>query len=322
MRKVKKVALLDTSVASNNKGDKIIVEATKKAIRDSIPDAFIVGIPTHERMFKRSYDVLNSADAAVVAGSNLLSSDMWNFRQWRVGFIDSIFVTNLVFCGVGWWQYQDTPTRYSKFLIKKLSSDEHVHSVRDVYTKKMLKKVEIENVLNTSCPTMWSLGKNVEHFDSISNAVVFTVTCYKKNRTEDLGWIKVLQELYSNVYFWPQQAGDLSYLRSIDGINLSGVEFLTPGLDSYDGILCSGVDYVGTRLHGGIRSLQHGNRTLILSVDNRAREMSKDTGIPTAPRNEPETIRRILKGSQTIDISLPTNNIERWKQSLRDKVYE
>ena len=29
-------------------------------------------------------------------------------------------------------------------------------------------------------------------------------------------------------------------------------------------------DYIGTRLHGGIRALQHGRRSLILSVDNRA----------------------------------------------------
>jgi polysaccharide pyruvyl transferase WcaK-like protein len=34
--------------------------------------------------------------------------------------------------------------------------------------------------------------------------------------------------------------------------------------------------YVGTRLHGGIFSMQHGVSALIIQVDNRAAEIAKD----------------------------------------------
>jgi hypothetical protein len=40
------------------------------------------------------------------------------------------------------------------------------------------------------------------------------------------------------------------------------------------------VDFVGARLHGGIRALQRGRRTLTIALDNRAREIAGDTGMP------------------------------------------
>jgi len=321
MKQITKVALLDTSVASENKGDEIIVESTKRVIKDVFENAFITTVPTHERIFKRSYEIIESADASIVAGSNLLSSSMWSFRQWRLGIIDAFFVNDLTFCGVGWWRYQNDPSTYSKILLKRISSSKKIHAVRDSYTKKMLEKSGVENVKNTSCPTMWKLDKKGGHFEGISDSVVFTLTCYKKGYADDKNWVKTIQDIYEDVYFWPQQAGDFAYLRSLENVPLSEIEFLRPGLDSFDELLRSDTDYVGTRLHGGIRSLQHGNRTLILSIDNRAREMSKDTGLPTAPRDEPGTIRQILTGPQTIEVDVPTENIEFWKKSLREKVH-
>ena len=59
----------------------------------------------------------------------------------------------------------------------------YLHSVRDSYTEKKLKQIGIDNVINTSCPTMWRL---TEEFCSHipckkQDTVVTTITDYRKN---------------------------------------------------------------------------------------------------------------------------------------------
>ena len=53
-------------------------------------------------------------------------------------------------------------------------------------------------------------------------------------------------------------------------------------MQGYDSFLenTKNIDYVGTRLHGGMRALQHEKRTIILGIDNRAIELNKDYNIP------------------------------------------
>jgi polysaccharide pyruvyl transferase WcaK-like protein len=46
---------------------------------------------------------------------------------------------------------------------------------------------------------------------------------------------------------------------------------------------------VGTRLHGGIRGIEHGRRTVIIAIDNRAEEMGADTGLPIVLRDNVKT---------------------------------
>ena len=46
------------------------------------------------------------------------------------------------------------------------------------------------------------------------------------------------------------------------------------------------LDYVGTRLHAGVRAMQKGRRSIILSIDNRAREMGKDYNLNVIERND------------------------------------
>ena len=44
------------------------------------------------------------------------------------------------------------------------------------------------------------------------------------------------------------------------------------------------IDYVGTRLHAGIRALQHKKRTIIIGIDNRAIEKAKDFNLTVIDR--------------------------------------
>ena len=55
------------------------------------------------------------------------------------------------------------------------------------------------------------------------------------------------------------------------------LEIISPNLRSFDFILENeDIDYVGTRLHAGIRAVQKSVRTFIVTIDNRAKEISKD----------------------------------------------
>ena len=92
------------------------------------------------------------------ADTNLLHSHMEIVKQWNIGFYAAWFLKPVVLLGVGWrGQARRRTTIYTKLLLRRLLSREHLHSVRDSYTETRLREIGIENVINTACPTMWSL---------------------------------------------------------------------------------------------------------------------------------------------------------------------
>lgn len=311
------VSLLDTSVASENLGDRIIVEAVEKVVRNTLPEAFVVTVPTHESMGRRSLSLVERSAVAVVAGTNLLSSHMWGFGQWRVGLLQALRVHDLVLCGVGWWQYQDKPDLYTRLLFRRILSDRWMHSVRDSYTRERLEAIGFDEVANTSCPSMWELDERVDCGRSPADTVVTTLTTYSKDPDSDRHLLRVLGEEYDRIFFWPQQHGDRSYFRRLGGAVSEEATVLPASLDAFDRVLTDEVDYVGTRLHGGIRSLQHGNRTIIVAIDNRAREIANDTGLPVVSRDDPDRVPEKLRSLETIFLELPTSEIRAWKRQFR-----
>ena len=59
------------------------------------------------------------------------------------------------------------------------------------------------------------------------------------------------------------------------------IEIINPHLSDYDNFLKKHeVDFIGTRLHGGIRALQHKRRSIIIGIDNRATELNRDFNLP------------------------------------------
>ena len=77
------------------------------------------------------------------------------------------------------------------------------------------------------------------------------------------------------------------------------------------------VDYVGTRLHAGIRALSKGHRTIVISIDNRAKNIGKDTGLPTIEREDIEVLLQDKINSEfATNIHMPINNIKQWKKQF------
>ena len=292
------------------------MDSVENFLRDFFKEALFINMPTHDVISKQSYYFIRESDFTFVGGTNLLSSNMNHYNQWKVSLWDSLFIKNIILMGVGWWQYQNKPNFYTSMLYKRLLSREYLHSVRDSYTEQHLKSIGISNVINTSCPTMWRLTE--EHCARIpkekSEFVVVTFTEYNQDQHWDSKLIGLLNRHYKQIYFWTQQPDDWRYMQNICGHQ---VVYLQPSLKALDEILGKpNFDYVGTRLHAGVRALQHRKRTLILSVDNRATEIAKDTNLPVVRRDDLEAIENWIQSSYETKVKIPQDRIELWRSQF------
>lgn len=315
-----KITIFDTSVVTENLGDFIIMDAVNKHLFEMFPDYMKLYSLTHDRIGFGTYRMVKKSDFCFVGGTNLLSSNMNRYNQWKINLFDSIFLKNILLMGVGWWQYQDKPNLYTQRLLKSVLHKEYLHSVRDSYTEQNLRSIGITNVINTACATMWDLDD--VHCKAIpvekGEDVVFTLTDYKKDYKKDYQLIDVLTSSYQRVYFWPQGTGDLAYFSEFSN-KFADIVVLSPTLESFNGLLedkSLSLDFVGTRLHAGVRALQHKRRSIIIGVDNRALEKAKDFKITVLDRAEIDALKSKVNTGFRTEIVLPLENIERWKQQF------
>ena len=305
---------------SSNLGDLIIEEYVLEELATvfDLDPGSIPRIATHQRLRPRDRQMAKDANQVFVGGSNLLSSYMDGYFQWDLIMSDAIQVRKAILMGAGWWRDQGVCNRYTKMLLWMALSWKGWHSVRDNQALAQLKNIGFKRVLNTGCPTMWSLAKKDTSSIPTTQAsdVLLMLTDYDRDKKNDAAIVTLLQESYSNVFFWPQGTQDLEYAKEL-GFRGTVLDRSIAGLDS---LLNShdDLDYVGTRLHGGIRCLHHNKRALIIVVDNRAREIGKDTRLQTVARGDLDTVRNWIKRSQPIALVLPTDDIDRWKSQFID----
>ena len=317
---MKTITILDTSVATKNVGDSIIMDSVNRELKELFKKDMIFYSITQGKVDKASYDLFKLSNYSFVGGTNLLSSNMNKYNQWKINLIDSIYCKNMILMGVGWWQYQQKPNFYTRYLLKSVLNKNILHSVRDSYTETLLKDIGIKNVINTGCPTMWQLSE--DHCKKIptmkAKNVVFTLTDYNRDMINDQKLINVLIENYEKVYYWPQGSEDFKYIKLFKNIN--DIQLLGGNLDSYDELLDNkdiSLDFVGTRLHAGIRSLQKLRRTLIIGIDNRAEEKSKDFNLNVLSRINIDKLNEIIKNDIITDIHLKNENIIKWRNQFK-----
>lgn len=316
------LGILNPSIGTTNLGDYIIYESVYSKIRETFPDGMITDFPTQ---LYGSYDTmraLGDKDLLFVSGTNLLTSNLNSYHQWRIHLGYNKFLkNNVILFGCGWWQYQGKINSYSKKIYKGVLSREFIHSTRDQYTVNKLNEIGINNVVNTSCPTLWSLSPEKCKLipQKRGNNVVTTLTFYHKNHDLDFRMLQILSKNYEKVYLWIQGMDDLHYFNTInDGLN--NIEIVNPTLEAYDNILeLDDLDYIGTRLHAGVRALQKNKRTLILAVDNRAIEIGKDVNLNVIQRERVEETQNFIENSYETQINLPTENINLFIKSLLKK---
>ncbi|WP_372384726.1 polysaccharide pyruvyl transferase family protein [Vibrio sp. BS-M-Sm-2] len=311
------ISLYDPSISTKNVGDEIISESVQRELRDIFPLAQVLKFSSHStrsiEMLKRA----NNNDISIIGGSNLLSPRMLRYRQFKVNILDLIYTKDLVLMGTGWQYYQNNIDILARFFYKNNFSSKYIHSVRDDYTVERLKSIGFDNVINTGCPTMWRLDES--HCKQIpttkSDNVIFTLTDYSKDLIQDRKLIESLKLNYNNIFYWPQGLKDLDYIKELGMYD--DVKVIPPRLPDYNDFLdFNDCDYIGTRLHGGIKALQKKKRTIIIGIDNRALEKQKDFNIKVLARDAIQELDEMINSDFKTNISLNQDNILKFKEQF------
>lgn len=311
---MKKVILYEPSIGSNNLGDQVIVDGVKNALKEYLDDSFIIEMPTHTPLSARYINYLGNVDMKIVCGSNIIVGKLntiLHLKQWALSMRTISSVAPCVLIGVGSQQYNQKFNIYTRLAYKKMFRKDYIHSVRDTYTEEALKKIGITNVINTGCPTMWGITPKVcASIPKVkANSVVFTLTDYKPNKSRDEYFIEVLNSNYKEVYFWAQGTGDFKYFSTLKGIE--NIKIIKPNINAYNEFLeTTDADFIGTRLHGGMRALQKKHRTIIIGIDNRAIELKRDFNIPVLEDTDINMLDHMINSNLKINIKLPYDNIK------------
>ena len=306
------VSVFDTTVCDDNLGNQIIMEAVDRHLRDLFPAAFFLRLPYLDQLGEQTITYTRRSAHVLLGGTNALSSDMERYRQWGIDLEVARRMGKTTLMGVGWWQYQDDPSPYTRAVLRAALRADGLHSVRDGYTLDKLKAIGIDNVVVTGCPSLWDVTD--EHCAAIPEEkapdVLLTLTNYARHPS-DAHLVEVLKRRYRTVYLWIQGPEDLEHAASLGG----GFTVVDPSLAALDRLLAAPIplDVVGTRLHAGIRAIAAGRRTLIVGTDNRAIEMARDVNLPVLPRADIARLERVVTGRLPMAVTPPREAIARWK---------
>jgi len=310
--------IFDTSIGTTNLGDHIIMDSVNQLVDELFLDDFVISVPTHFSLHPKDLPKLRKYDTGIIGGTNLLKNDTLRKSQWKVGLKDLLVLRHkAVLLGVGWWQYQEKPvSAYSRMMYKGLLSRKYLHAVRDNYTLRKLNEIGIKNVVNTGCPTVWGLDE--PHCSQINprkrDLVVTTITDYMRDPDRDRLMLEILKKHYRKVYVWIQGSKDQSYIESLT----SDVHYIPPKLSAFDTFLehhpC---EYVGTRLHAGIRALQKKRKAIIIGIDNRALEMRNDIGLNVLERQRMELLEAKIHEEMSVKLYLDNDAIQQWKTQFK-----
>ena len=78
------------------------------------------------------------------------------------------------------------------------------------------------------------------------------------------------------------------------------------------------IEYIGTRLHAGIYAMRHTKRSIILVIDERAREINKSNRLNCLEKNDIAQLSDYINSSFETKVSVPLDVIDVWKRQFKD----
>ena len=318
------ILVLDTSVGSLNKGDEIIMKCIRHHLKEITDQGFMLTLPTHVSPFhwyqvaRKSHrvNIYKNAKYKFVGGTNLLTMNMLtHFPQWNINYFNYGPLAGSILVGVGAGK-GSSMNFYTRKMYSKVLSKDYVHSVRDERTKNHIESLGLK-AINTGCASLWLLTP--EFCEQIpvqkAKAVVFTLTHHSKDMKKDQFLINTLQASYEEIFFWIQDASDLNYFNQFD--NRENIKIVQPTLEDFEEILrTKDIDYIGTRLHGGIYAMRFQKRTIIISIDERADGMSETYNINALPRTDIEKLPEMVNSEIITDVKVDFTKVNEWKSQF------
>lgn len=316
---MKQVLMFDTAIATSNIGDEIILKGVYDGLKEILDYHLTFRLGTHIEnwspinMIKsnwKAYALSDLANYKFVAGTNCLTDDLKKHPQWVINKFNKKLYKDCILVGVGRISDYEIPTNYSQKIYKDILSKNFKHSVRDEGTKKVLERMGLK-AINTGCPTLW--GFTPEKCSKIprkkaKNAII-SVSGYNEQRNEakDQQMIDIVNKNYDTVYAWIQTAVDEDYLMHFKGVkNIKCIYSLNKFKET---ILLDNVDYIGTRLHGGIFAMQNECRSIIISIDERARGFHQTNNIPILERDKMDELENLINSEFETKIKINQEEI-------------
>lgn len=326
---MKNICIFDTSQGTLNMGDYIIKDSCMRELKDIIGNNFVAEFATHtpiahdyQVIFNKTNAVVycKKADLKFLLGTNIITNNLFALSlNWNVNYITSKLYQGTVLMGVGMASDKTNINWYTKKVYKRILSKKYIHSTRDEKTKQFLEQMGFK-AINTGCPTMWQLTE--KHCKKIprqkADCVLFTLTDYAKDYKNDKRLIEILKQNYKEIYFWVQGSEDLDYLKSL--VDIKNINIINSNIEDLKNILVSkNIDYVGTRLHAGIYAMQHFCRSIIVIVDNRARDMKKNYNLNVIERTNIDELEQMINSNFKTNILINEKNIKIWKNQFCNK---
>jgi polysaccharide pyruvyl transferase WcaK-like protein len=324
-----KIVLLDPSLKnknenSDNLGDLIIRDSILLELNVIFNNPTINRISTHEPFDNNSLEKIDTADLVFVGGTNILTTRVKNFNRLKA-FERSDYAPGInkkiILFGCGTNVYESRFDLRSFIYYRKILNNNFFQSFRDDYSRKKFSPLFLKS-LNTSCPTTWRLNINFTNQFNPLYPTLFTLTDYSKDYSKDIQLIKIIVENTNNrIYFFPQGANDEEYLKLLiknNNLFKDKIQILDRSYQSLIYFLNNNkINYIGTRLHAGILCYQFENPNLIIAIDNRAREISKDINLNTCDRVNLESIMDWLHNKVQIrKLAIPYDSIAKWKSQF------
>lgn len=318
-----RVTLLDTAINTENCGDQIIMHYADQVLKNLFPQSVELDhVQTHG--YSSSLERVPSNTMKIACGTNMIATDMAGFGQLMTPILNlRSYRHSVCLLAVGMRSLADIDapfTRYSHDFLRFVLSPDIMHSVRDENTKRKLAEIGIKNVINTSCVTMW--GLTPEFCANLPKEkhpeVLTTVTNYARDPESDRFMLETLLQEYDRVHLWVQAEEDREYVSQL--IDAGAVDYIEHSKDALDRFLADNaqrLDYFGTRLHAGVHSLNQGLRTMIVEVDNRARDIAADTNLPVVTRQElKQSMVSLVREPRATEIQIPLDRINQWKSQF------
>lgn len=327
MKKLENIAVFDTSYGTQNLGDFIIMDSINREMNYLFGKYFVTRYSTHTPIarFYQNFRkgmilrVLEVCKYKFIGGTNIFKNTIFRFNpDWNINIFNIKFYKGSIAIGCGSALNAKKMDLYTQFIYKKILSKKYIHSTRDERTKNMLENLGFK-AINTGCATMWCLTK--EHCKKIkqgkSNKVIFTLTDYLKDENSDQILIDILNKNYDEVYFWVQGAEDFEYFSKFK--HIEKIIIVNPTLEDYSEVLEKNeIDYVGTRLHAGIYAMQHFCRTIIISIDERSRDINEKYNLNCIERDEISTkLSKKINSTFKTEINIDEEAIKLWKNQFK-----
>ena len=175
---------------------------------------------------------------------------------------------------------------------------------------------------------MWSLNKEwVRDIPTTKAQNVVITLCKVKHTNEhtDKKILEIIKDHYGKIFFWAQSDTDMDYFQGLisDFDWKHRITILNPHLNAYKNLLKSdlSLDSIGLRLHAGILALNHKRRAIIIGIDNRAIEISKDINLKVIPYTQTlDCLEKAIYSHSLHAIKMPFENIQRWKAQFSSTI--